>query len=204
MTVRTHPAHDSSDSKQAVIIHEAIDGAKATDASDALAHAKEAEALERLSRAVISQARTRGVTIACAESLTAGMLASSLAGVSGASQVLLGGCVSYACAVKHKVLRVSAEILDDPHQGPVSSYCSQQMALGAKQLMESDIAVSLTGIAGPTGALPGKPIGTVWICLAHQSGFICRCFHFSGDRTSVRMQATRAALHMISTYLESL
>ncbi len=204
MTTGLHPANDSSAATPDAATHEATDIAKTIDPSGILAHTKEAAALAHLSSTVISRARSRELTIACAESLTAGMLASSLASVSGASQVLLGGCVSYACSVKHKVLGVSAEILDDPHQGPVSSYCSQQMARGAKQLMESDIAVSLTGIAGPTGALPGKPIGTVWICLAHRSGFICRCFHFSGDRTSVRMQAVRAALHMISTYLESL
>lgn len=142
-------------------------------------------------------ARERGLTLGCAESCTGGLVCGCLTAVPGSSDVVRGSVVSYAVPVKRSVLGVSAEVLDDPALGAVSRECAEQMASGARRVLGCDVAVSVTGIAGPGGAEPGKPVGTVWVATSSDRGVRSRVFHFEGDRAGVRHQVVRAAVDLL-------
>lgn len=142
-------------------------------------------------------ARASGVTLGCAESCTGGLVAGALTAVAGSSDVMRGGVVSYAIPVKHEVLGVSSEVLDEPGVGAVSGACATQMAEGARRVLGCDVAVSVTGIAGPGGAEPGKPVGTVWMGLATPLGARAERFLFPGARDEVRRSAVAAALALL-------
>lgn len=148
-------------------------------------------------RDLVCAARDKGLTLATAESCTGGLVSGCLTAVPGSSAVVRGGVVSYAIPVKHEVLGVESRILDTPELGAVSSECAEQMAQGARRVLASSIAVSITGIAGPGGEEPGKPVGTVWFGLAGE-GFARseRCL-FAGDREQVRHQAVRKAVDLL-------
>ena len=142
----------------------------------------------------------KGLTLGTAESLTGGMIAASVAGVSGASAVLMGGVVSYDSRVKHEVLGVEQSIIDTV--GVVSEPCARQMAEGARKLLKVDVAVSATGIAGPTGGTPETPVGTVFIGASGPKGTRVDECHFEGDRQSVRKQSAEHALKMALSAIE--
>ena len=158
-------------------------------------------ALKRLSRRVVEKAAAQGRSVGTAESLTGGLIASSLAGIPGASRVLLGGIVSYDPGVKRLLLDVPQEVLDGP--GVVSAPCALQMAMGAKDRLGADIAVSATGLAGPGGGTAQTPVGTVFLAVAGGRGVRAEEHHFSGGRQAVRRKAARTALQMIADELES-
>ena len=124
--------------------------------------------LRSASAELIALAREAGVTLATAESCTGGLVCGALTAVPGSSAAVMGGVVSYAIDVKRRVLGVSSEVLDDPALGAVSSECAEEMAVGAARVLHADVAVSVTGIAGPGGAEPGKPVGTVYIGISAQ------------------------------------
>ena len=136
----------------------------------------------------------KGLTLGTAESLTGGMIAASVAGISGASAVLMGGVVSYDARVKHQLLGVEQTVIDTV--GVVSEPCAKQMAQGARAALKVDVAVSATGIAGPTGGTPETPVGTVFIGAAWAGGVRVDECHFTGDRQSVREQSAAHALQM--------
>ena len=150
--------------------------------------------LNTISAEVVRAFLDRGMTLGTAESLTGGMIAASVAGVSGASAVLMGGVVSYDARVKHELLGVEQAIIDTV--GVVSEPCARQMAQGAKAALKVDVAVSATGIAGPTGGTPETPVGTVFIGVAWAGGVKVDECHFTGDRQSVREQSAAHALTM--------
>ena len=150
--------------------------------------------LQTISAEVVRTFLEKGLTLGTAESLTGGMIAASVAGVSGASAVLMGGVVSYDARVKHELLGVEQQIIDTV--GVVSEPCARQMAQGAKAALKVDVAVSATGIAGPTGGTPETPVGTVFIGVAWAGGVKVDECHFPGDRQSVREQAAAHALRM--------
>ncbi len=150
------------------------------------------ELIEACAADVIHLAERENATIACAESLTGGLIASALTSVAGSSSVVKGGIVSYTNEIKHKLLDVSISTLQD--EGAVSEECAIAMAQGARQRLKTTYAVSVTGIAGPTGEEPGKPVGTVWMGLATPEGCIARHFLFRGDRQEVRDQTVLNAL----------
>ena len=106
---------------------------------------------------------TEGLTVSCAESATCGLVAKLLTDRAGSSAWFWGGVESYANGAKEKLLGVSADIIDDPLLGPVSAECAAAMADGMRALSGTDLALSLTGTAGPTGAEEGKPVGTVYL-----------------------------------------
>ena len=143
---------------------------------------------------VISEALALGITVASAESCTGGLVAGALTAISGSSSVLKGSVVSYTIEIKQKVLGVSKDIFDEPSLGAVSEPCAAQMASGVRDVIGSDIAVSVTGIAGPTGEEPGKPVGTVWFG-KNFTHTVCK--HFSGNREQVREAAVLQALQLI-------
>lgn len=155
------------------------------------------EAIYAACEAVISLGRELGLTVGTAESCTGGLVAGSLTAVPGSSSVVRGGVVSYAIPVKREVLAVTSEVLDAPGVGAVSSECAAQMAEGARRVLGCDVVVSLTGIAGPGGAEPGKPVGTVWMGLATPTGTRTFLNTFDGDRAQVRSSAVERAVELL-------
>jgi len=137
----------------------------------------------------------RGVTLATAESCTGGMIAARITAVPGSSAAFLGGVVSYADAAKMALLDVPQSVLDQA--GAVSEACAAAMADGARQRLNADLAVAVTGIAGPTGGTPEKPIGLVCFGLAAADGVRTEHRIFTGDREAVRLQATEHALALL-------
>jgi PncC family amidohydrolase len=137
----------------------------------------------------------RGVTLATAESCTGGLAAARITAVSGSSAVFLGGIVSYANTAKRALLGVPQPVLEQ--DGAVSEACAAAMAEGARQRLKADLAVAVTGIAGPTGGTPEKPVGLVCFGLAAADGVRTEHRLFTGDREAVRLQATEHALALL-------
>ena len=148
--------------------------------------------------AVVSAAAATGLTVATAESLTAGLVAAGLGAVPGASAVLLGGVVAYANSVKKKVLGVDGDLLATA--GSVDAEVARQMAVGVRRVMGADIGVSTTGAAGPEPH-DGKPVGCVFIAVAAPNQTVVREFSFSGDRAAIRGQACNEALILLAEVL---
>ena len=140
-------------------------------------------------------ARLQGRTLATAESCTGGGIGAALTQVSGASAVYKGGIISYCNEIKQKLLSVPGELLDQ--YGAVSAPVAQAMAQGARAALNADIAVSVTGLAGPAGDEFGNPVGTVFIGYADECSCLSREFHFTGNREEVRAKAVDAALKLI-------
>ena len=157
----------------------------------------ESERLYELASQVVEKGSELGLTVGTAESCTGGLVAGCLTAVPGSSSVVRGGVVSYAIPVKHEVLGVSQQVLDEPGVGAVSSECARQMAEGARRVLGCDVAVSLTGIAGPGGGSAEKPVGLVWFGLASAAGVATEKVVFSGSRAEVRAAAVRHALAML-------
>lgn len=137
----------------------------------------------------------QGKTLATAESLTGGGIGATLTAVPGASAVYKGGVISYTDEVKRSVLGVSKNALETC--GAVSEPVARQMALGARRVLHADIAVSVTGLAGPDGDEFGHAVGTVFIGYADAKGVTVGEYHFSGDREAVRSQTIETALSLI-------
>ena len=144
---------------------------------------------------LVAMLKATGMTCATAESCTGGGIGNAITGVPGSSEVYLGGVVSYSNQVKHEVLGVSSASLET--FGAVSPQVAEEMALGARRLTRADIAVSVTGIAGPGGGNAEKPVGLVWFGLATADGVRSEKKLFMGDRASVRAQAVTHALGML-------
>ena len=140
-------------------------------------------------------ASLQGKSLATAESLTGGGIGAALTAVPGASAVFRGGIISYTNEVKWGVLGVSKDALETC--GAVSEPVARQMALGARRVLHADIAVSVTGLAGPTGDDFGHQVGTVFIGYADANGTLVREFHFLGNREEVRAQTIEAALALV-------
>jgi len=136
-----------------------------------------------------------GKTLATAESCTGGMIGQLLTAVPGASAVYKGGIISYWSAVKRELLGVDDRVLCE--NGPVSALVAEAMAAGARKALDADVAVSVTGLAGPDGDEFGHPVGTVFVGYCDEQNQTVKEFHFSGDREAVRHQAAEAALKLI-------
>ena len=145
--------------------------------------------------AVVQKALATKATVATAESCTGGLIAASLTEVPGSSAVVRGGVVSYVNDVKMKSLDVPENAFVDG--SAVCEDVAVAMARGAASELGADVACSVTGIAGPGGEEPGKPVGTVWIGISSSGNAFAKEFHFKGNRENVRAQATQAALEMI-------
>ncbi len=143
--------------------------------------------------------RERRWTLAVAESCTGGLLAHRITNIAGSSDYFLGGIVAYANDVKVKLLDVSPRTLQE--HGAVSRQTVLEMARGACQALGADLAVSVSGIAGPGGGSAEKPVGTVWIGLATPTGEWATPFHFVGERTENKAAFAEAALNLLLAYL---
>lgn len=139
--------------------------------------------------------RLQGKTLVTAESLTGGGIGAALTGVPGASAVYKGGIVSYVNEVKAEVLGVPQEILD--RYGAVSPWTAGYMASGVRKLLKADIAVSVTGLAGPGGDEFGHPVGTVYIGYDCNQRSLVKQYRFEGTREEIRSQTVAAALELI-------
>lgn len=140
-------------------------------------------------------AALQGKTLSTAESCTGGMIGSMLCAVSGASKVYKGGVISYCDEIKNRLLYVSKSDLQE--YGAVSEAVAVAMALGARNALQTDVSLSVTGLAGPDGDEYGNPVGLVFIGYADEEKSFAREYHFSGDREQIRQAAAREALKLI-------
>ena len=144
--------------------------------------------------------RQRALKLAVAESCTGGLIGDRITDVPGSSEYFLGGVVAYAYEAKVALLGVSWDTLNT--KGAVSRETALEMAHGALDMLKADIAVSVTGIAGPGGGTPEKPVGTAWVGLVAKEGEWTRSFQFSGDREQNKVSSANAALQMLLDYLQ--
>lgn len=149
-----------------------------------------------MTKDLIAKLRTQGLTVSTAESCTGGAIASSITAVAGASDVFLGGVVSYSNEAKENILGVSHETL--LIHGAVSRQTVRQMVEGACRVLHTDCAVATSGIAGPGGGTPQKPVGTVWMAWKTPAGITTELHHFEGSRTEVIAAAAEKALSRLS------
>ena len=153
-----------------------------------------------LAAVVLEKLRSLGLKLAVAESCTGGMLGERITSIPGSSDVFLGGIIAYHNDVKVKALGVRAG--DIERYGAVSEQVALQMASGVRERMGADVGVAVTGIAGPGGGTPDKPVGLVWISV-HGSDAKARRFHVGGDRAEIRQRAAQAALEMVRRALSN-
>ena len=148
---------------------------------------------------VLDACRERGLTLATAESCTGGLVAARLTSVPGSSEVFLGAVVAYADEVKARELDVPSEVLE--RHGSVSAEAAAAMAAGARARLGADVAVSVTGVAGPGGGTPEKPVGLVYLHAESPDGSLARRLDFPGDRQAIRSRSAVAALHLVRMLL---
>ncbi len=144
--------------------------------------------------------RQRGLKLAIAESCTGGLVGHRITNVPDSSDYFIGGIVAYAYEAKVALLGVSWDTLHK--YGAVSRETVLEMAAGARRVLGTDIAVSVSGIAGPGGGLPNKPVGTIWVGLAAPEGKWARTFCFPGNREQNKALSAEAALQFVMDYLE--
>ena len=142
--------------------------------------------------------RLQGKTLVTAESLTGGGIGAALTAVPGSSEVYKGGVISYTDAVKETVLGVPSEILET--YGAVSQWTAGYMASGVRKLMKADVAVSVTGLAGPGGDAYGNPVGTVFIGYEDARHSVVRRYLFTGSREEIRKRTVETALRLVLEY----
>jgi nicotinamide-nucleotide amidase len=148
---------------------------------------------------VLDLCRSRGLTLATAESCTGGLVAARLTSVPGSSDAFVGGVVAYADDVKADELGVARELLEA--HGAVSAEVASAMAEGARERLRADVAVSVTGVAGPGGGTEDKPVGLVFLHAVGPDGEEARRMDFPGDREMIRGRATAGALHLVRRLL---
>jgi PncC family amidohydrolase len=141
----------------------------------------------------------RGLTLSVAESCTGGLICHQITNIPGSSGYFRGGIVAYSNRIKVQVLGVSEEVIQ--RWGAVSAPTVEQMARQAASLFETQWAVAVSGIAGPGGATPGKPVGLVWIAVSGTEGVTADEYRFEGTRGQIKHQAACAALQMLLTRL---
>jgi nicotinamide-nucleotide amidase len=159
------------------------------------------EDLFKIAEKIVNEARDKSIIIALAESCTGGMAATALTSVNGSSDVFDRSFVTYSYESKSELLGVSTNTL--ANYGAVSEQCVEEMALGAAKNSRGDITVSISGIAGPSGGMPEKPVGLVYFGYFDKKKNKLRTDkkQFSGDRHSVRVQSTRYALDLLAKML---
>jgi nicotinamide-nucleotide amidase len=139
--------------------------------------------------------RARGLSIATAESCTGGLIAAACTAVAGSSEWFERGFVTYSNRAKAEMIGVPLPLIDA--HGAVSEPVARAMALGALRHSTAQLSVAVTGIAGPGGAVPGKPVGTVWLAWATAAGVQAELLHLNGDRSAVRGATVQAALRRL-------
>lgn len=156
--------------------------------------------LESLAAEVGQALRRKGWMLATAESCTGGWIAQVSTAIAGSSEWFERGFVTYSNAAKQEMLGVRAETL--AQHGAVSEATVREMAAGALARSRAQVAVAVSGIAGPGGGGVEKPVGTVWIAWAGAAGVVATRYHFAGDRHAVRAQTVQQALHGMLAWAE--
>lgn len=144
----------------------------------------------------------RGVMVATAESCTGGLVADAITDVPGSSGYLLGGVVAYSDRVKERQLGVQPELI--AAHGAVSVHVARAMAVGVRERLGADLAVGVTGIAGPHGGTPAKPVGLTYVAVAGPAGIEVRRFAWTGDRAANKRDSARAALELLLAAAQAL
>ncbi len=157
--------------------------------------------MEEKTSALISSLARRGKKLTVAESCTGGSIAAEITSVPGASAVFEGGFIAYSERLKEKLLGVSAAVISS--KGVVSEEVAMDMADGALRRSDADIAVAVTGFAGPTGGTKDAPVGTVWFAVAVKDGGFARSFRFEGGRDAVRRQTVEKAIELLTEGMEA-
>jgi nicotinamide-nucleotide amidase len=142
------------------------------------------------------------LTLALAESCTGGLVGHRITDVPGSSAYLLGGIVAYSYAAKELLLGVRHDTLYD--HGAVSAETAVEMARGARRVLGADIGISVTGIAGPGGGMPGKPVGLVYICLSARDAERVEKYVWEQDRAGNKWASSEAALQLLRDYLAAM
>lgn len=156
---------------------------------------------EPLEQQVAPLLRASGLKVATAESCTGGLVGHRLTNVAGSSEYYYGGIISYDNSIKQGVLGVPAQVLETV--GAVSQESALAMAHGACRVLSTNIGISTTGIAGPGGATPGKPVGLVYIALVDKQGYErCERYVWEADRVGNKELSAEAALQMLLDYLQ--
>ena len=160
------------------------------------------EELNRLAQTIAAIFVQRGATLVAAESCTGGWIAKALTDIAGSSSWFECGVVAYSYEAKEALLGVRPETLE--LHGAVSKETATEMVAGALARFGATVAVAVTGIAGPSGGTPDKPVGTVWVGWKRRGGYAqTELFHFDGDREAVRRQTVAAALRGVQKILTS-
>lgn len=144
--------------------------------------------------------RSKGLTVSVAESCTGGRLGDMLTDVPGSSDYFLGGIISYSNDAKVSLLGVNSRTLKA--KGAVSEEVAVQMAVGARTKFGADIGIGITGVAGPAGGTPTKPVGLVYVAVSSRESSECSRNVFRGSRSSIKDQSARKALEMLEKFLE--
>lgn len=144
--------------------------------------------------------KTHHLKLATAESCTGGLIGYKITRIAGASIYFVGGVIAYANETKVRLIGVNQQTLDD--FGAVSQETVLEMARGVRQVMGADIGLAVSGIAGPGGGTPQKPVGSIWIALSAPDLNQAWFYHFQGDRNRVNEQAADKALFLLCEYLE--
>ncbi|WP_028328556.1 CinA family protein [Brachyspira alvinipulli] len=152
------------------------------------------------SKEVVELLIKRGLKITSAESCTGGLFAASIISVSGSSECFEGSFVTYSNEIKHKMINVSENTLEK--YGAVSEECVLEMAENSRKIMNSDISISISGIAGPSGGTEDKPVGLVWICLAADGYIKAYKNVFTGNRDEVREKSVCFALDLVLNFIK--
>lgn len=153
----------------------------------------------QLVRALAHALPTRRATVAVAESCTAGLLGAALTSRSGSSVYFNGGVIVYANAAKTRLLAIAPALL--ARHGAVSAPVARQMAQAVRRRLAATFGIAITGIAGPTGGTPRKPVGTVWLGLAGPRGCCARRVQLAGTRAQIRARAVHAAVALLAEHL---
>jgi PncC family amidohydrolase len=156
---------------------------------------------EPLEKAVGRLLTEQKLTLALAESCTGGLIAHRLTNVPGSSAYFIGGMVSYANEAKERMLGVSHQTLQE--HGAVSEETAREMSREVRRLLQTDVALAVTGIAGPSGGTPEKPVGLTYIALTAEDFERCEKYLWKGDRRANKEQSAKAALRMLRQYLEA-
>jgi nicotinamide-nucleotide amidase len=151
--------------------------------------------VESLARAVLEHLARRDETLAVAESCTGGLLGAMITEVPGASEVFLGGVISYSNAAKEAIVGVPGDLLEN--HGAVSEQVARAMAAGVRERLGATWGVSITGIAGPGGGTGDKPVGLVYWAVAAPDRVAAEHRVFSGDRSTVRLRSVHSALDLL-------
>lgn len=156
--------------------------------------------LSPLAETLVTLCRTQGVRLATAESCTGGMIGATLTTLAGVSDVFEGGILAYQNRIKQRLLEVNEDLLK--REGAVSEACARAMAQGAQKALQTEVAIAVTGIAGPSGGSPEKPVGLVYIAVAINTQVCVEKHTFKGDRHAVRLQTVARALTCASDFLK--